>query len=281
MNLYAPKSGITIMAATPENASEQFLQDAEKLGLVKSTLQPQNTSVWTSKQGLMGGPDTFMLLFQDAFYPMPAAVFNVLFTPIQEAETVPDTETATPAPTPLKGKSFYLDAGHGGKDSGAINTEFDLHEKIAALEIVLLLGTKLKQLGATVYYSREDDTYPTLTARANEANSLNVTCFVSVHLNAAENKDANGIETLVYGQGGTAYKIAEIVQANMVQVTGWRNRGVKIRPDLTVLAKTKMPAILAEVGFISNNAQAQELFKLETQVKLADAIADGLLTYYG
>lgn len=193
-----------------------------------------------------------------------------------------DTEQEPEMPSKkLAGKSFYLDAGHGGKDSGAVNNNFGLMEKIAALDVCLKLGELLEAQGARIYYSRTGDTYPSLTVRASEANSRDVTAFISIHLNSADNKSASGIETLVYSLKGTAYDLAEKVQKNMVAATGWKDRGVKERPGLTVLKKTKMPAILCEIGFISNDEQAVALFTPQMQDAIARAIADGVIEQFG
>lgn len=182
----------------------------------------------------------------------------------------------------LTGKSFYLDAGHGGSDPGAINDNFGLRESIAALDVCLYLGDELEKYGATVIYSRISDIYPSLTQRTNQANASNVDAFISIHLNSAESKIASGVETLVYAKGrGVSGELAEIVQENMVSSTGFKNRGVKSRPDLHVLRATKMPAILCEIGFISNDEEAQQLFKKSVQIKIAEAIASGVVKVFG
>lgn len=216
-------------------------------------------------------------------YPPESKNYNFLFlTPVQLAfdYTLVDDAEEKPAMQTLKGKSFYLDAGHGGKDSGAVNDKLNLQEKHAALAICKKLGTLLEQRGAKVSYSREGDDYPSLTTRADIANALNVTAFISIHLNSAENKSASGIETLVYALKGTAFEIATLVQKNMVEATGWKNRGVKARPNLTVLKQTKMPAILIECGFISNDEEAKLLFSDTTQNELVNAISNGIIEFY-
>lgn len=205
----------------------------------------------------------------------------------KDFELVSDSDDSKPSITipvqnpRLKGLSFYLDAGHGGKDPGAVNDNLGLQEKIAALDICLKLGIALEKRGANVYYSRTGDAYPTLTNRAAEANKYNVTAFISIHLNSAENKTARGIETLCYSNAGKAFELAEAVQAEMVAATGFNNRGVKLRPDLTVLKNTKMPAVLCEVGFISNDAEGKLLFQADFQEKIADAICEGVIKEYG
>lgn len=181
---------------------------------------------------------------------------------------------------PLTDKKFCLDAGHGGHDPGAVNKLFDLAEKDAALAIILDLGSVLEMAGATVIYTRDDDTFVGLTNRAKIANEANVDAFISVHLNAAENTGAMGTEILVYKTSGTANDLATKVLNNIIKSIGTKNRGVKARPDLTVLAKTKMPAILVETGFISNNEEAQQLFDPEIQWNFAEAIYNGILEQF-
>lgn len=173
-----------------------------------------------------------------------------------------------------------LDAGHGGKDSGAVNDSLNLKESIGAMQVVdkiknLLLAEsgrfKVKLTRTDIY------TYPSLTERCNIANKFFADIFVSIHFNSASNKSASGIETLIYVKAsGTARHLAANVQHNLVKDTGWKNRGVKERDNLTVLKKTRMPAILVECGFISNNDEALNLFNPEIQDKIAKAIVRGI-----
>lgn len=206
--------------------------------------------------------------------------FEKDFEPVSDSDDSKPSITIPVQNPRLKGLSFYLDAGHGGKDPGAVNDNLGLQEKIAALDICLKLGLELEAEGADVYYSRTDDTYPSITARANQANSLNVTAFISIHLNSADNTSASGIETLVYATKGVAYELAGKIQKNMVDSTGWKDRGIKARPDLGVLRLTKMPADLIECGFISNDKEAQELFIPAIQNKISKAIANGIIEQF-
>ena len=93
---------------------------------------------------------------------------------------------------------IVLDAGHGGGDSG--NTAHGFQEKDIALDITLLVGEMLEKTGNyRVVYTREDDTFVTLSGRAKIANDLKADLFVSIHLNSAKNKQAHGTETFVLG----------------------------------------------------------------------------------
>ncbi len=183
----------------------------------------------------------------------------------------------------LTGKSFYLDAGHGGHDSGAINISLNLKEKVATLDITKRLGELLETAGAKVFYSRKNnDHYPALVERASQANNAKVDAFISIHLNSADNKDASGIETFVYSLQSTskANILAKYVQDNLIKATGAKDRGVKEFPQLVVLRNTTMPAILCEVGFISNSGEAVKLFNSAYQTTIAEAIYKAVLQTY-
>lgn len=280
--------GIRVLASMPGEADIDFIQEALKYGLSlynvgrfnpsDASFGPHNQYFGKSPTELFVGPNEYLVLFDNGgWLEANEKTFEALFKPIGAVEA-----PVAPPAKKLQGKKFYLDAGHGGSDPGAVNDNLGLEEKIAALDICLYLGEILEQQGALVYFSRIDnETYPALTHRATEANSYGADAFISIHLNSAENKAASGIETLVYSLNGTAAKIAEKVQQNMIKATGWKDRGVKARPDLGVLRLTKMPAILCEVGFISNDQEAKELFKKPTQQKLANAIAEGIISQFG
>lgn len=292
MQWYQSKGIFNVMASKPEDAAPDFIQEAKKRGLYLYEAKTYDPNIGmfgepimffgnAQAEQLVGHSDYLVLFGDKEWITINEKIFNEGFSLVGSSDPLPTTPIA-PIARKLKGKSFYLDPGHGGSDPGAVNDNFGFREKIAALEIALKLGLILEAQGAAIFYSRIDnDIRPGLTQRANDANSLNVTAFISIHLNSAENKAASGIETLVYSLNGTAAQLAEKVQGNMVAATGFKNRGVKARPDLTVLAKTKMPAILCEVGFISNDSEALQLFNIHTQDKIADAIASGIVAQFG
>ena len=167
-----------------------------------------------------------------------------------------------------------IDAGHGSKDPGAVNGIYE--EADIALEIALRVGSEAQSRGWEVVYTRENDTFVELYNRCKIANNADCDCFVSIHLNSADSKQANGTETLVYGPNRSATRLAEIVNRNMVNATGFRDRGVKYRSELCVLKHTKMPAILVETGFISNNEEVKALISEAIELAIAKAICDGI-----
>jgi N-acetylmuramoyl-L-alanine amidase len=119
-----------------------------------------------------------------------------------------------------------------------------------------------------------------LTERVRQANSWPADIFISLHNNAAENSNATGNEALVYGPGATvANALATQILEQLTLTTGLRNRGIVYRPGLYVLKETQMPAVLLEMGFITNPTDAELLTGSPDLFALG--IYRGLLDYYG
>lgn len=163
-------------------------------------------------------------------------------------------------------KYVCLDAGHGGKDSGAVG--YGRKEKDDVLQMVLRVSEILKAAGVKVYLTRNNDIFESVYQKATEANIMGVDFFASFHRNAASGKAA-GFETLVYSNSGAAKVCADAANAAM-QKLGFKDRGTKVRTDLVVLNSTKMPAVLFEIGFIDNKGD-NNLF-----VQKFEQIAQGL-----
>ena len=170
--------------------------------------------------------------------------------------------------------SVCLDPGHGGKDSGA--TGYGRLEKNDVLNMAKRVGEILSGWGYRVYYTRTTDVYESPIQKAREANSYKVDFFASFHRNAA-NGTACGFETLVYSNTGKAKICADSANAAM-QALGFKNRGTKVRRDLTVLNSTNMPAVLFEIGFIDNKTDNAIFVNRFEQIAqgLATAIAKAL-----
>ena len=119
-----------------------------------------------------------------------------------------------------------------------------------------------------------------LTERVRQANSWPADIFISLHNNAAENPNATGNEALVYGPGATvARALGTQILEQLTLTTGLRNRGIVYRPGLYVLKETAMPAVLVEMGFISNPQDADLL--VNSPYLFATGIYRGILKYYG
>lgn len=169
-----------------------------------------------------------------------------------------------------------IDAGHGGKDSGAVNGK--RYEKDDTLRFALQLGKILMANGIDVVYTRADDIYSSPINKANIGNRLNSDYFICIHRNAAFSKKASGVETLVYNKKGMKYKIATDINDSITSI-GFKNRGVKTRFNLAVLNHTIMPAILIEIGFITNSGD-NELFDNKFG-EIVEAVAKSFLEAQG
>ena len=142
--------------------------------------------------------------------------------------------------------TIMLDAGHGGSDPGAVYEE--RREKEDSLALTLAVGEILQDNGINVLYSRTEDIYKSPYQRAMEANNADADFFISIHRNSfPTDNQVSGVETLVYNKSGIKYEMAKEI-GEQLETIGFRNLGVKERPNLVVLRRTKMPAVLVEVG---------------------------------
>ncbi len=219
-------------------------------------------------------------------------------------------------------KTIVIDAGHGGKDSGAVGYK-RYREKKAVLKIATLLKNMLKKQGYKVYLTREDDTFIKLSDRTHFANEKNADLFISIHANAApkdQKLTLKGIETFFLSPAKTekAKRIAakenasamklnpisqdtllsflnrnKIVQSNKLAIdiqggilSSVRSKynkivdgGVREAP-FWVLVGAQMPAVLVEIGYITNPIEAERLFNPFYQKALAKGIKDGINNYF-
>ena len=118
-----------------------------------------------------------------------------------------------------------------------------------------------------------------LAARVNAANEWNADAFISLHANASNILTASGSEAFVYSNSSSAHPLAEDILIGLSEATGLANRGVFARPTLYVLRRTKMPALLLEIGFITNSSDARLM--AENPNLIARGIYNGILRYYG
>jgi len=170
---------------------------------------------------------------------------------------------------------ILVDPGHGGRDPGAIGN--GIQEKDVVLSMSLLLGQSLQSMGYTVYYSRTNDVELDLEPRVDLSERVNADVFVSVHANslASGNTNVNGVETFYARGSSVGRELATLVQSQIIADTRANDRGPKAA-GFYVLARTSMPAILVETGFVTNPTEAANLNNPNYQKLMADAIAKGL-----
>ncbi len=170
-----------------------------------------------------------------------------------------------------------LDAGHGGENPGAVYR--GRQEKDDALSLAMAIGRILEQNGVDLYYNRTGYLYESPGQKAMEGNAVGADYYVSIHRNSSPYPNQyTGIETLVYSQYGEAARLASRINRQLAAV-GYEDQGVNVRDNLVVLNRTRMPAVLVEVGFINTDADNRLLD--EKFEETARAIAEGILETVG
>ena len=167
-----------------------------------------------------------------------------------------------------------VDAGHGGSDYGATYNGRDDNLKLA-----LAVGDILEKNGIDVVYTRTTDEYETPFKKATDANDAKADYFVSIHRNSSPTPNQyTGVETLVYNNSGIKSQMAANINSEL-EKAGFKNLGITERPNLVVLKRTKMPAVLVEASFINNDKDNETFDKNFNQI--ANGIADGILKTLG
>lgn len=205
-----------------------------------------------------------------------------LRTPIVKAATITEDQNniyiKLNKPKEVYNKIVVLDAGHGDHDPGAIGIN-GITEKALNLQIMNETVRALENKGVTVYLTRSDDTFVALDGRTKVANEIESDYFVSIHNNSGV-EIANGTEVLYYPTDEISKRFASIVQEKFVATLGVTNRGIKARSDLAVLRGSKMPAILIEAGFITNQKDYGMLVNPEKQRQIGTIIAESILQMF-
>ena len=188
------------------------------------------------------------------------------------------------------GKVIVVDAGHGGIDPGANRP--GVLEKDINLEIVLVLKDMLNQNGAKVVLSRQTDVelspecdnekvkgryHRDLAARVEMVEESDADLFISIHANAAPKAQRRGTEVFYSAKSETSKSLANSIQTELCKVTQ-TSRTAKVA-DYFVLRRNKIPAVLVEVGYITNMEERLLLQSPEYQRKIAEAIAKGIYQF--
>ncbi|MBQ4568178.1 MAG: N-acetylmuramoyl-L-alanine amidase [Desulfovibrio sp.] len=213
--------------------------------------------------------------------------------------------------------TVFIDAGHGGRDPGA--THNDVLERNITLDVAMTLGRLLRANGLEVVYSRKRDQAIALSERTHMANKERADLFVSIHVNASPDPSVHGVETyyLDLARNPQAARVAALENAGSDRRLGdmqdmladvmlsarvgesrrlagdiqrltmfrlkrrnyeVRNNGVKSAP-FHVLIGAQMPAVLVELGYCSNKAEAKKLLDPKYRLALAEGLAEGILAY--
>nr|WP_330424869.1 N-acetylmuramoyl-L-alanine amidase [Lachnotalea sp. AF33-28] len=166
-----------------------------------------------------------------------------------------------------------LDPGHGGSDPGAVYQ--GRNEKDDVLNLAQAVGQILEDNGYNVVFTRTTDVFDTPFEKAVIGNNSGADLFVSLHRDASpEPNTMDGVESLVFSDDGIRAEAARNINAEL-ESAGFVNRGVKASPSLIVLKRTKMPAVLVEVGYL-NSEEDNRIFDANFDM-VARAIADGIM----
>lgn len=170
----------------------------------------------------------------------------------------------------------FLDYGHGGNDPGAVCDGY--LEKDFNLKIGKRIKYHLERHNFSVIESREGDTNPTLKERSNKANANKVDISVSIHVNAYTDIKAQGFETFYHLGSNRGKQLATCVQKSVISAKLYtKNRGLKTN-NLHMTREVIAPAILIEMGFITNKTDRDIL--INKSEEMAIAITKGILSYY-
>ena len=180
---------------------------------------------------------------------------------------------------------IFIDQGHNPSSPNAGAEGNGYKEQDITYEVGIILADLLRSNGNfEVRLSRPTSTTSlgnsnasSLRTRVDNANLWGADYFISIHTNASTSQSASGSEALVYSSPSRAASLGTDILEELAASTGLRNRGLKLRPGLYVLRKTTMPAVLVEIGFISNRRDAN-LMANEPEL-FAEGIYNGILDY--
>lgn len=183
---------------------------------------------------------------------------------------------------------IYIDQGHnpsGYHNTGAVGNglvEQDVNFEVGIYLAQLLnddprFVARLSRPTPETVLGTNNST--SLQARVNQANSWPANYFISIHCNSNTNSAINGSEVYVYQENTQSYWLAQHILNGIVSEVGTRDNGVRVNPSLYVLRRTNMPAVLVELAYLSNAADAQKL--RDDPRGFARGIYNGLLSYFG
>jgi N-acetylmuramoyl-L-alanine amidase len=181
-------------------------------------------------------------------------------------------------PARLSG-TVVIDPGHGGKDPGAISVR-GFYEKTVNLSVARKVASRLQQRGLRVVMTRQGDRFVELEQRAAMANQIGADLFVSIHADSSMTRSNTGYSVYVARNASySSQKVARAIARSLEKVSPEGN-GVK-QADYRVLVKTQMPAVLVEIGYISNHGEASLIATDSFQNRIADAICEGIFETIG
>lgn len=187
----------------------------------------------------------------------------------------------------IKGKIITIDPGHGGSDPGAVSDK-GTYEKTITLAMAKKLKADLEKMGAVVYLTRSGDTDVAkayaddeveLQARVDVAEKKASDLFISLHINASVNKKASGISTYYYPKTNYDTKLAKCIHKQLTTNFKLNDMGAR-EANFYVIKRCYMPAVLMELGFITNKKEEKTISGNWFQNKAMGLVADGIKDYF-
>ena len=178
--------------------------------------------------------------------------------------------------SPLSNKTIVIDAGHGGKDVGAIGVS-GAFEKDITIRTALLLYDKLKAAGANVQMTRSNDTAISLKDRVQVSHRHKADAFISIHYDSIDIPSVRGTTTYYYTN--ESKQLADNIHQALIQSTNLRDRKVN-KGNFLVLRENRQPSVLLELGYVSNREEESILLSTDYQNRAATAIFQGLMQHF-
>src|SRR6516165_10693252 len=169
--------------------------------------------------------------------------------------------------------TVVVDAGHGGKDSGAYR-RYGPPEKMATLDVAQRLERKLRESQIKTVMTRDSDVFIPLNDRVAIENQQKSAVFVSIHFNDSRKRRARGFET--YYHSGVSFDMANRIQQKLMTIPHSANGGVHTA-NFRVLRLASCPAVLVECGYLSNRSEGNKTRDWEYRELLADRIAEAIV----
>lgn len=232
-----------------------------------------------------------LLRFIILFYVLGGSLLcaQTSLTPLLPLDTSPIAKAQAKAkvniPLVVHKGLIVIDPGHGGHDVGTQSVSEPRYlEKSLNLVTAQFVRSYLQQMGYQVFLTRQSDVFIALDKRAELANAKKPILFVSIHYNSAPSAKAQGVEVFYYNSADNkqrmmkSKRLAQVVLKRILAETKAKSRGVK-QANYAVIRETKMPAILVEGGFVTNEAELEKLKNPDYLKKIAWGISQGINEY--
>src|SRR5947207_11743440 len=205
---------------------------------------------------------------------MPSQIPRLVVIAFVASLTACSTVTTTGVKNTTKTfNTVVVDAGHGGKDSGAYR-RYGPPEKMVALDVAQRLNRKLRESQLKTVMTRDSDVFIELNDRVAIENAQKNAIFVSIHFNDSRRRGVRGFET--YYHSRPSFDLANGIQEKLMTIPNSKNGGVHTA-NFRVLRNATCPAVLVECGYLSNRSEGSQARDWEYRELLADRIAEAVV----